>query len=197
MAALAEWARRCFPDATVTHRWSAQDYHPVDALPYVGSLTPTDEHVLVATGYAKWGMAASAAAAQILTARITGTPLPEWAEAFASWSTHEVAGASDAVRHNLRVVADLVADRASGLVTPLEEPAEGGGTVGREGANLVAASKVDGTVRRLSASCPHLGGVLAWNDAECTWDYPLHGSRFTASGKLIEGPATGDMRPAP
>lgn len=194
---LAEWAARHFPDATITHRWSAQDYHPVDALPYVGPLVPTDERVLVATGYAKWGLACSAAAAQLLTARITGTSLPEWAEAFASWSTHEVAGASDAARHNLRVVADLVADRAAGLVTPLEEPPEGGGTVGREGAHLVAASKVDGTVRRLSASCPHLGGVLAWNDAECTWDCPLHGSRFTASGELIEGPATGDMRPAP
>ncbi len=192
---LARWAAQHFPDGTVTHRWSAQDYRPIDGLPYVGPLTPTDERVLVATGYAKWGLAASAAAATILSARLTGAPPPEWSEAFASWSAHEVSGVPTGVGHNVQVAADLVGGRASALTTPLPEPTEGSGTVGREEAHLVAASRIDGEVHRLSASCPHLGGVLSWNDAECTWDCPLHGSRFTASGELLEGPATEDMRP--
>ena len=42
--------------------------------------------------------------------------------------------------------------------------------------------------------CSHLGGVLCWNDAESTWDCPLHGSRFTASGDVIEGPAVRPMK---
>lgn len=45
--------------------------------------------------------------------------------------------------------------------------------------------------------CPHLGGVLAWNPAEQSWDCPLHGSRFAAGGALLQGPATDDLRPAP
>ena len=53
---LLAWARRWFPDAEVVARWSAQDYHPVGELPYVGPLLPRSERVLVATGYAKWGM---------------------------------------------------------------------------------------------------------------------------------------------
>lgn len=42
--------------------------------------------------------------------------------------------------------------------------------------------------------CPHLGCALKWNAAERSWDCPCHGSRFSANGKLQNGPATGDMK---
>lgn len=42
--------------------------------------------------------------------------------------------------------------------------------------------------------CPHMGCALRWNSREHTWDCPCHGSRFTAAGKLLENPATGDLK---
>ncbi len=42
--------------------------------------------------------------------------------------------------------------------------------------------------------CPHLGCALKWNSAEHTWDCPCHGSRFAQDGKLIDNPATGDLK---
>jgi Rieske Fe-S protein len=56
-----------------------------------------------------------------------------------------------------------------------------------------AVSTVDGTICRLSAVCTHLGGIVTWNSAERSWDCPLHGSRFDAQGRLLEGPAVEDL----
>ena len=42
--------------------------------------------------------------------------------------------------------------------------------------------------------CPHLSCALKWNACEHTWDCPCHGSRFTKDGKLIDNPATGDLK---
>ena len=42
--------------------------------------------------------------------------------------------------------------------------------------------------------CPHLGCALQWNRQEHSWDCPCHGSRFTEEGKLLDNPATADMK---
>jgi glycine/D-amino acid oxidase-like deaminating enzyme len=45
--------------------------------------------------------------------------------------------------------------------------------------------------------CPHMGCALKWNPVERSWDCPCHGSRFEENGKLIDNPATGDLKDAP
>jgi Rieske Fe-S protein len=40
-----------------------------------------------------------------------------------------------------------------------------------------------------SPRCTHLGCVLAFDDAEETWDCPCHGSRYDREGQVICGPA--------
>jgi glycine/D-amino acid oxidase-like deaminating enzyme len=42
--------------------------------------------------------------------------------------------------------------------------------------------------------CPHLGCALKWNKLEHTWDCPCHGSRFSENGKLLDNPATGNIK---
>lgn len=42
--------------------------------------------------------------------------------------------------------------------------------------------------------CPHMGCALKWNKVEHSWDCPCHGSRFTATGKQIDNPATRDLK---
>lgn len=61
----------------------------------------------------------------------------------------------------------------------------------------LCANAFEAVVNLLTPSakrCPHLGCALKWNPTEHTWDCSCHGSRFTQDGKLIDNPATGDLK---
>lgn len=194
VAELAEWAEQHYPGAVPTHFWSAQDYSPLDELPYVGPLLPGYEKIRVATGFDKWGLTNGVAAALILSAQVLGGHI-EWAHAFASWNPHELRAVTAALRTNLQVGLNL----AKGWLTPItaspDQLSEGAGVVSGLPWQLRADSMIDGEHRTVSAICPHLGGVVTWNDADRSWECPLHGSRFAADGRLLEGPATHGLSP--
>jgi hypothetical protein len=157
---LREWTAEHYPGAIETHAWSAQDYLTHHGLPYVGPLLPGQEHLLVAGGYSKWGMTNGVAAALALSARVLGGRL-EWAAAYEPWSTRELTGLPDSLRVNAGVAIEMGTGWFHKLTSGGERPV-----------------------------CTHLGGVLRWNDAEESWDCPLHGSRFAPDGSVLEGPAT-------
>lgn len=184
------WARAHFAVGPARWAWSAQDYRLPRHAPSVGSVPGTDGRLLVATGYDKWGMTNAAAAAQVLGGLVTGE-MPEWHMAYGHdrVSAGDLAAALRTVGHSMALVG---IDRAAVLGrSSTRRPPEGRAQVVGPAHAPVGVSTVDGTTRRVSAVCPHRGGVLAWNDAELSWDCPLHGSRFTAGGELIEkGPAT-------
>jgi len=193
---LTAWTGEHFPGAERTHAWSAQDYHPVDELPYVGPLTPGYDHLLVATGYSKWGMTNAVAAALALSGRILGGHI-EWAEAFRPWSGHELRGTGAAAAMNAGVGARWAGGRLGPLLASRStDPEEGQGLVRRDGFGFEAVSRVGGTLQRRSAVCPHLYGIVSWNEAERSWDCPLHGSRFTPDGEVLEGPAVTGLAPS-
>lgn len=196
--ALVAWAQDAWRGSTVFDAWSAQDQSPVGSLPYVGPLVPGDASMLVATGFSKWGLATSPAAALVLSKTILGDP-PAWAEAFAAWRPREVAAVPQALLYNAEVgfqmaAGHLVRPQVRPHLTGSGRPDEGEGVVRRTGVLPSGVSTVGGVTREVSAVCPHLGGVLRWNDAECSWDCPLHGSRFAPDGAVLEGPATRPLK---
>jgi glycine/D-amino acid oxidase-like deaminating enzyme/nitrite reductase/ring-hydroxylating ferredoxin subunit len=192
--ALRSWTHEWFPDAEETHAWSAQDYSSHDGVPAVGALPRGRGHIYVATGYGKWGLTNGVAAALSLTKQIHGHRAT-WQVPISRRITRP-SGALEIARLNAAVGIHLVGDLALAELRSPRRPSEGEGFVGRRGAVPVGESCVDGRRCAVVAVCTHLGGTLTWNDAERSWDCPLHGSRFAADGQVLEGPATHPLRGA-
>jgi glycine/D-amino acid oxidase-like deaminating enzyme len=190
---LEEFIRDAFgiADAPV-HRWSTQDYATVDRLPYIGRITRGSEHILVATGFGKWGMSNGTLAAQILTDAILGRPNP-WASLYDAKRVKPVASARRFTRENAKVAAHWVGDRAQAQTLEELQPGEGG-IVKANGRRMAAYRDPGGAVQSVSPACTHLGCYVQWNSAEESWDCPCHGSRFRTDGTVIQGPAVKDLR---
>ena len=69
---LRETAKQLYPESIETAAWSAQDCTTWDGVPYIGKFSSAASNMFVATGFQKWGMTSSMAAAMILSDMICG-----------------------------------------------------------------------------------------------------------------------------
>jgi glycine/D-amino acid oxidase-like deaminating enzyme/nitrite reductase/ring-hydroxylating ferredoxin subunit len=179
------------PAAEVSHHWSGQVIETVDGLPYIGGNT---DGQFLATGFSGNGMTFGVVAAIMARDHITGQK-NGWEDTF-SPSRKEIGAAMNYVRENSDFPYRMVCDRIGIQEGDLSDIARGeGGVMKLDGATVAVCRDGDGHVHRLSAVCPHMGCIVAWNHGEKTWDCPCHGSRFAADGRVIAGPAEQDLEP--
>ena len=195
---LLDWARLRFPEATdVVSQWSGQVFEPSDGLAFIGR-NPGDERVYIITGESGNGMTYSAIGAELISDLILGVPNQFEKLYDPSRKPTSISALSEFVRENLNT-----AEQYSDWVAPADardsaDIPRGHGAVLRRGLKRVAIYIDEaGHAQELSATCPHLGGVVAWNPIEKSWDCPCHGSRFDCHGKVLEGPAVTDLEPIP
>jgi glycine/D-amino acid oxidase-like deaminating enzyme/nitrite reductase/ring-hydroxylating ferredoxin subunit len=184
---LAAWTRDHFGVGDVVSRWSGQVMEPADLLAYIGR-NPGDRHTWIVTGDSGNGMTHGTIAGILLADLIAGRPSP-WRDAYDP-ARKPVHAAGEFVKENLNVAAQFADWLTPGDVADLDAIPPGEGKLLRRGARKVAAYRApDGTLSLRSATCTHLGCVVAWNGAERTWDCPCHGSRFAPDGTVVNGPA--------
>lgn len=185
---LIDFAQSYFNVTDIPYRWSAQDYTAMDGIPIVGRLTSGKDRIYVATGFAKWGMSNGTAAAVIISDLILYGD-SSWAPVYDPSRFTPIASAKNFVVENADVAKNYIAGK---LNIPAEtvEVAKGEAAISETGGHKVGVYKdMDGNNHFVSTTCTHIGCELKWNSAELSWDCPCHGSRFTYTGDIIEGPA--------
>lgn len=189
---LADWAREKFPFAgEIKYKWSGQIMESVDGLAFLGR-NPGHDNIYVITGDSGNGLTNATIGAILITDLIMGRE-NEW-EALYSPSRTTFRAYSRYIRENANVAAQYERWLEERPTPILNELSIGEGVVYRSGLQMIAAYKNEaGSVEMMSAACPHLGGVVTWNDVEKSWDCTCHGARFNCHGQVIEGPAVSNL----
>ena len=192
-ANLETWTRARFPMVTeIRFRWSGEVMVAVDGLAFIGRNPLDHENVYVATGDSGTGMTHGTIAGLLLTDLIQGRKNP-WTGLY-SPSRVTLGAAKDYARETANMAAQYADWLTAGEVEKDKLVPPGTGAIVRHGLTKVAVYREgDGTFHECSAICPHLGGIVCWNQTEKTWDCPAHGSRFDRLGKVLHGPANVDL----
>jgi glycine/D-amino acid oxidase-like deaminating enzyme/nitrite reductase/ring-hydroxylating ferredoxin subunit len=190
---LEDWARRRFPAAEqVVAHWSGQIVEPVDGVAFIGRNPMDKDNVYIATGDSGMGMTHGTIAGMLITDLIEGTENP-WAALYDP-SRKSLRTLWTFTKENANTAAQYTDWLTGSDVDSLDEIKSNSGAVVRKGLTKIAVYRDDrGELHQCSAVCPHLGGIVAWNAVEHSWDCPCHGSRFDAFGKRLNGPAASDL----
>ncbi|HSI86124.1 MAG TPA: FAD-dependent oxidoreductase [Candidatus Methylacidiphilales bacterium] len=188
---LEKTLRERFPGARAERRWTGQVIETNDGLPYIGEIAKGQ---FIATGFSGTGMTWGTLAAIMFHDHMMGISNP-WKDLVAvgrtgflpSWNY--LAENTDYPYYFAKSFFISTKDTIAQL-----KPGEGK-VIKHNGKEAAAYCNEEGEVCMHSAVCPHMGCTVAWNNAEKTWDCPCHGSRFSADGEVMGGPAECGLKP--
>lgn len=190
---LEAWARRHFPAITdIAAQWSGQVINTVDGCGFIGK-NPKSETTFIITGDSGNGITNAAIGAQLITDLIYGRE-NKWAEVFDPSRSVVIHAPGDYLKEVGNMVRQYAEWIMPGDLKTVEDLKSGEGAVLREGLKKIAVYRDENDqLHTCTAVCPHLGAIVQWNADEKTFDCPAHGSRFTALGKVLNGPSNGDL----
>ena len=192
---LEVWLRNRFPQAgSLAYRWSGEVMEPLDGIAYLGR-NPGSRNVYVITGDSGNGMTHATIGAMLVTDLIMGRQ-NRWLSVYDP--------ARKPLKETLQFLREQsnIAAQYTDWVSGGDEPGvtalgPGEGALIRSGLKKLAVYRDDeGALHCHSAKCPHLGCIVQWNSTERTWDCPCHGSRFSAYGSVLHGPAATSLAAA-
>ena len=198
LSRLRNYSRKLFPQIEAFEcQWSGQVLETPDGLALIGRDPEHKGHILMASGDSGMGMTHGTIGGMLLRDMILGLD-NQWQDVFAP-SRWPLGALGELVAENLSTFKGYTEYAAPvEKVKELSELEAGeGALIQHKGRQIAAYRDLDGRTHQLSPVCPHMKGPLQWNACEQSWDCPAHGSRFSASGEVIDGPARHNMAEIP
>ncbi len=187
--ALETFGQQTFGLETIPYRWSAQDLTTLDKVPYIGAITSGQPNILIATGYRKWGMSNGTAAALLLCDTVLGEK-SKFQKLYTPSRFYVNPSLKNFFVENANVVSHLIKGKLEMTnLNPSMLPNDEGAIISINGERKGAYKDTEGRLHIVDTTCTHIGCEVEWNSGERTWDCPCHGSRFSYTGDVIEGPA--------
>ncbi|WP_257348767.1 FAD-dependent oxidoreductase [Pseudalkalibacillus decolorationis] len=187
--ALETFGQKVFGIDNVVYRWSAQDLITLDKIPYIGAITSSQQNIMIATGYRKWGMSNGTAAALLFRDMILHKKNP-YKDLYTPSRFYVHPSLKNFLVENADVAGHLIKGK---LETPSKSTKDlsndEGAVITVKGQRKGAYKDKEGKLHIVDTTCTHVGCEVEWNDGDRTWDCPCHGSRFSYTGEVVEGPA--------
>ncbi|MBI3342351.1 FAD-dependent oxidoreductase [Candidatus Curtissbacteria bacterium] len=185
---LALYSKKNFSFDRISYHWGAQDFYTGDRVPFIGKISPKHKRVFVATGFGGWGMTTGTVAGTIIRDLI----LKRKNKYIELYDPNRVK--AQALPLMIKEGVDTTKRYATSFLNHKKivpsKLKKGQAEVGVYKKRKVAAFRdKSGKLVVLSATCTHLGCTVSWNNAEKSWDCPCHGSRFSATGEVLNAPA--------
>ncbi|PGH00924.1 hypothetical protein AJ80_09086 [Polytolypa hystricis UAMH7299] len=194
---LETWVRERFTrTGSVDYKWSGQIYEPVDYMGFIGK-NQGQSNTYIVTGDSGNGLTHGVLAGKLIADEIQGIPNP-WAKLYKPSRLSSIAKSLPSMlSHDVQINTQYKRYLQSDIQDIEDLTAGTGGVLNSKTSSPLAIYKDEaGKVHRYSAVCPHIKGVICWNDTEKTWDCPVHGSRFSKNGICVTGPAKANLKPA-
>lgn len=187
--ALEAFGQEVFGLKDIPYRWSAQDLVTLDKIPYIGEITANEPNVLIATGYRKWGMTSGTAAALLFKDMVLENN-NAYQDLYAPSRFYAHPSLKNFLMDNGDVAAHLIKGKFEIPDRSIETLSKDeGAVVSINGHRKGAYKDREGNLHIVDTTCTHIGCEVEWNSGERTWDCPCHGSRFSYTGEVVEGPA--------
>ncbi|TPG68046.1 FAD-dependent oxidoreductase [Brevibacillus laterosporus] len=187
--ALETFGHEVYGSNEILYRWSAQDLVTLDKVPYIGEITANHRNILIATGYRKWGMTNGTAAGLLLRDIVLKRDNP-YVDLYRPSRFYINPSLKEFFAQNFDVAKHLISGKLEIPNREAEDLTNGEGSVVLFNGERAGAYKDDnGQLHIVDTTCTHLGCETEWNHGDRTWDCPCHGSRFSYTGEIIEGPA--------
>jgi glycine/D-amino acid oxidase-like deaminating enzyme/nitrite reductase/ring-hydroxylating ferredoxin subunit len=202
---LESWAKDRFPIEGIEYKWSGQVMEPQDSIAFIGH-NPGDNrnNIYIATGDSGNGITHGTIAGTLLTDLILGKSNP-WtalydpsreprkepsANAWGDVGQTQDGGEENSTDQQGKQENDKKSSSKGEEeeISSLENLKERQGIVLEE-KKIAAYKDHKGQLHTYSAICTHLGCIVTWNNSEKSFDCPCHGSRFSSTGNVINGPA--------